>query len=449
MKIPLLTDFLNYRRDIKELDAYVDSARELMEGPNAITNSLESMLSIVVDESSQLEKFEKLTIADYLDKPIPDLVTTLVKTNASVSQMQTVYSVLIAQDPRITADTDAGQRIIDAELAQMEDMNSPWSLSVQHMASSIITRGNVLLETEFDEFRSFQGIHVVDPKWYHAKLIDTQGSQRWVIGRYINSEFTPIDSPNIRFQGINTLVGERMARSPLQTAVWPALAEADMLSTLQSLMNVTLFSQKIIKILERKIMEVLPNAPQNVRDKFVNSAHEKIKAAGNVEPNKPIVLTDNIEVGTSTNGSSGITWVDMMSRLFDRKIYSGGNQPPIVGGSNEFVAESSSRSQLSFYSTYLVSGQQIIKDCAEWAWTRVLRSQGNASNVVYSSKSIDSFTRVEEAKAFGEVVKSIQTATAAGLSIEAAITWYEYNTDTTLPDNVKSLIISSQSEPTD
>ena len=446
MRLPFISDYLAYKRDMATIDRFIDSQRELYEGAAAITNVPDSIYSIIVDENSRQERFEQVSITDYLDKPIPDIVKNLVKTNANVSQIQTIYSVLIAQDPVVTASSDRAQRIIDDAMGLMEEMNNPWSLAIQHMASSISMRGNVLLETEFGMGRMFKGIHVVDPKWYHARLVDEKGSQKWLVGRYINSIFTPIDSPNIRFQGINTLVGERLARSPLQAAVWATLAEQEMLMTLQSLMQVNLFSQRIIKILEMRIAEVLPNATEEQRKRFVDSARERIKAAGKTKPNQPIVLTDNVEVGTAQSGSQGITWVDILSRLFDRKIFSGGNTPPSIAGSNEFVAESSMEGQIGFFSTYMLSGQAIIKDCSEWAWTRVLRAQGNSDEVTYSSKSIDSHSRVQNAKAFAEIMRGIKIATSAGMDLDTAVKWYEFESETTIPADVIEMIEQAAAE---
>ena len=213
LRIPIWSDYqdrktLALQKDIKN---YITAARELFEGA-AVNTGVGSILSILIDEDSKLERFKEVSIDDYPNTPIPDQVMNMVKTNPNLSQMQTVYSVLIAQDHKITADTDSGQRIIDEYRDMFQEKNNPWSLAVQHMASSIITRGNVLMETEFDESRNLLGIHVVDTKWYKAELIQEEEGQRWYIGRYIDGKFKKIESPNIRFQGINTLVGDRLAR---------------------------------------------------------------------------------------------------------------------------------------------------------------------------------------------------------------------------------------------
>ena len=443
MKIPIVTGYLNYLKDKKTIETWIDNAKDLQglyEGAIA-QQGVGSIFQILQDQDTKLDKFKEVSIDEYLEKPIPDITKDLVLTNPNISQMQTVYSVLIAQDHKVTASSDAGQSIIDEVMMRMEDDNTPWSLAVQHMASSIVLRGNVLLQTEFDDMRTPLGIKVVDPKWYKAELQQDGDRQKWFIGRYVDGEFQKIESPNIRFQGINTLVGERLARSPLQTAVWPALAEDKMLKTLQSLMDVSLFSQRIIKILELEIAKILPNSTEADRKALVTSAEAKIKVAGKTKPNQPIVLTDNIEVGTSSNGSTGITWVDILSRLFDRKIFSGGNQPPFIGGSNEFVAESSSTSQLRFFSAYLGYGQLILKECSEWAWTRILRSQGNSDDVIYTSKTIDSFTRVEEAQTFNEIMKGIRLATSSGIPIDLAIMMYEESSGNEFTADIKERII--------
>ena len=183
MKIPFWEKFQSKRKleFQKKLNSYINANRQLFEGA-AISLGVGSIFSILIDEDSKLERFKEVSLDDYLNTPIPDLVMNLIKTNPNLSQMQTVYSVLISQDHKITADTDSGQRIIDEYLDMLEDLNNPWSLAIQHMASSIVIRGNILMETEFDDMRNLLGVYVVDPKWYKAELMQEKRGQKWYLG---------------------------------------------------------------------------------------------------------------------------------------------------------------------------------------------------------------------------------------------------------------------------
>ena len=187
--------------------------------------------------SKESDKFLQVSIKDIQDEELATLLPKVIKSDPSIDQAVDFFCTLTTQDHKITCSSDRGQREIDEINQLLEEKKNPLSLSVAHCASSLIMRGDICAETEFTENLEIENFWINDPTWVEWRLLTEKGQTRWALGHYKNSKWVEIDSPNIYYLSANPLIGERVSRSPLQTALFPAVAQSAMVNSLQRILE--------------------------------------------------------------------------------------------------------------------------------------------------------------------------------------------------------------------
>ena len=95
-------------------------------------------------------------------------------------------------------------------------------------------------------------IFVVNPNAFEWRLSD-----RWRLGQYdANRSWKEIDSPNVRWKSVNPLVGERIGRSPIITAIPNRLKDEKILMNWDKVIANQAFVKRYIEIKTLRMKEL-------------------------------------------------------------------------------------------------------------------------------------------------------------------------------------------------
>ena len=402
-------------------------------------------------EETSKTNFEQVTVKDLMDSDIDKILPKIIKSDPSIDQASDFFTTLTTQDHKMTAETDRAEREIEEINEILAERNSPLDLQVAHCASSLIMRGDICAETEFSDDMEPLNFWINDPTWVEWRLVKDGNTEKWALGNYKGGQWVEIDSPNVFYLSGNPLIGERSSRSPLQTALFPAISHSSMIKSLQSILDVHAWAQTLFSVQKLELIKLSQDPNADMEDD-VNTQIKKAMALiseklAKKKPDQIMGMTNDIKPVEMTGGGESYTFTKDIGELYDKRISMGSKLPSNVGG-NQSRADYSTRSQNLFYSLYLQSGQQNIGDAMEWGYKRFLIARGVTDDPIYTSKSVNVESRRIEAESFQEVMKGIDQAVKAGVPLPLAIEFFEEQAGQIISANLKAKIVE-QYEPPD
>ena len=422
----------------------ITEALDLNFGSIGLFGGLQSLTGGEQDKKYYLEQ---ISPKDVESTDIRKLLPKVIKSDPALDQASDFFTTLTTQAHTITAEDDRTEREINEITEFLEAEGNPLDLNVMHAASSLIMRGDICVETEFDDNGEIVNLWVNDPIWVEWRMVaDPQkNTTRWALGHYSKAIWEEIKMPyraNVYYLAGNPLIGERTSRSPLQTAVFPALSQTQMIKSLQSILDIHAWAQTLFSVQKLELMKIQAMEGSEIDDVDgeVMTAMELINTVlAQKKPHQVMGMTDDIKPVELGGGGEKLTWTTDMGNLYDKRVSMGSKTPSTVGGQQQ-RADYSTRQQNLFYSVYLQSGQENLAKTFVWSYTRMLRSRGNTGTPIYSSKSVNVEARRIEAEAFQEIMKGIGEAVNAGIPLPCAIELFEEQAGQTFPADLKSKI---------
>ena len=392
-------------------------------------------------EGKVKKNFEPTSIKDLMSEDLDTLIPKTIKSDPAIDQAYDFFTTLTTQDHKVTAETDRAEREI-LEINQiLEERKNSLRLSVMHCASSLIMRGDICIEAEFNDEGEPLNLWVNDPSWVEWRLVSEGDSSRWALGQYKSGEWEEIVSPNVYYLSGNPLVGERSSRAPFQTALFPALSQTSMISSLQTILDVQAWAQTLFSVQKLEMIKIQA-ADGEIDDvnKQVKEAMDLInKVLSKKRKDQIMGMTDDIQPVELGGSGENLTFTKDIGELYDKRTAMGSKTPSTIGGAQQ-RADYSTRQQSLFYSLYLQTGQDDIGTCIEWAYKRFLISRGIVDDPIYTSKPMNVESKRIEAEAFQEVMEGINKAVQAGMPLPLAIDFYEEESGTTFSAKLKSRI---------
>ena len=416
-----------------------DSQRIVTESINVNTGAI-GIFGGLQETTEGKDFFEQVSIKDLESEPLHTLLHKVIKSDPAIDQIASFFTTLTTQQHKVTSESSRGDRAIQEILDMLEAKKNPLSLAVSHCASSLIVRGDICIETEFNESNRPENLWVPDPRWVDWRLVSESGTQRWGLWTYGTGKWEEITSPNVHYIAGEPLIGERSSRSPLQTSLFPAISESSMINTLQSILDIHAWAQTVFSVKKLEMIK-LENDGAHIEDinAQVLEAMELIKALGKKRPDQVMGVTDDIEPMHLPGGGEEYTFTKTIGELYDKRIAMGSKTPTTVGGPSE-RADYSTKENGLFYSAYLLGAQENIKDAIEWAFRRFFRSMGVSADPIYTSKSTNVQARMIEADAFAATMKGIAEAVKSGMPLPLAIEFFEEESGRTFSADLKARI---------
>ena len=417
-----------------------DAQRIVTESININTGAI-GIFGGLQENTDGKEFFEQVKIKDLENEGLDTLLHKVIKSDPAIDQIASFFTTLTTQQHQVTSESSRGERAIAEIIDLLEEKRNPLSLAVQHCASSLIVRGDICIETEFNEANRPENLWVPDPRWVNWRLVSEDGTQRWGLWTYGTGKWEEIKSPNVHYIAGEPLIGERSSRSPLQTALFPAISQSSMINSLQSILDIHAWAQTVFSVKKLELIK-LENEGAQIEDvnAQINMAMELI--AGKLAKKRPdqvMGVTDDIEPMKLPGGGEDYTFTKSIGELYDKRVSMGSKTPTTVGGPAE-RADYSTKEQGLFYSAYLLSSQEHIKAAIEWGFRRFMRSMGVSADPVYTSKSVNVQARMIEAEAYQAVMKGIGEAVKAGMPLPLAIEFFEEESGQTFSADLKARI---------
>lgn len=387
------------------------------------------------------EYFEEVSVKDLQDMPLDELIPKVIRSDPAIDQVVSFFTTLVTQDHKVTSETSRGERAIKEILQMLEEKKNPIKLAVAHCASSLIMRGDICIETEFNDRNQPDNLWVPDPKWVEWRLLRKEGTERWAIGNYRGGSWKEIDSPNVWYRAGSPLIGDRSSRSPLQTALFPAISQTSMIRSLQSVIDIHAWAQTVfvVKKLEMIRLQADEGDIEDVNASVQEAMDLISQKLAKKKQDQIMGVTDDIEPMELSGGGDSLTFTRDIGMLYDKRVAQGAKTPTTVGGPAE-RADYSTRQNGLFYSLYLQGSQENIRDGIEWGFTRFMRSMGITDDPIYTSKSVNVEARMIEAKAFQEIMTGISAAVEAGMPLPRAIEFFEEEAGQTFSAALKARI---------
>ena len=438
----MLLNLLNRLRAASNIvfNKAIDSDRIVSEVFDVNPNTVGIFGGLGIDDQDQ-DKIEQVTIEDLESMSLERLIPKIIRSDPAIDQVVSFFTTLITQDHKITSETSRGERAIEIIIEMLEDKKNPIELAISHCASSLIMRGDICVEVEFNESAYPENLWIPDPKWVEWRLIRQNNQERWALGNYRGGSWTEIDTPNVWYRSGDPLIGDRSSRSPLQTALFPAIAQTSMIKSLQSVIDIHAWAQTVFSVKKLELIKIQSEGG-DIEDvnAQVNEAMSLItKKLAKKKQNQIMGVTDDIEPMQLSGGGGDLTFTRDIGMLYDKRVAQGAKTPTTVGGPAE-RADYSTRQNGLFYSLYLQSSQTNIKDAMEWSFKRFFRSMGLTEDPIYTSKSVNVEARMIEAKAFQEIMTGIKQAVDAGMPLPRAIEFFEEEAGQTFSADLKARI---------
>lgn len=391
------------------------------------------------NDSKRDESFEQVTVKDLEEEYLDTLLPKIVKSNPAIDQAADFFTTLVSQSHKVTAETSQGERAIEEINEILKENKTSLSLSVIHCASSLIIRGDICAETEFDENAAPKNLWINDPIWVDWRYLSDALGVRWALGQYARGVWEEIISPNVYYLSSNPLIGERTSRSPLQTALFPAIAQSSMLKSLQSILDVHAWAQTLFSVKKLELIKLQSDGGEieDINEEIQEAMNNISTKLASKKPDQVMGMTDDIEMVETSGGGEKYSFTRDIGELYDKHTSMGSKLPGNVGGQSE-RADYSTRHQGLFYSAYLQSRQENITEVIEWAYRRFMRSMGVTDDPIYTSKSVNVEARVIEAEAFQQIMEGIKLAVDAGMPLPLAIEFFEEEAGQTFSANLKS-----------
>ena len=416
----------------------IDNRREFI-GPLEI-NSNVGIFGLIGEDRGK-EVYKQVSLKDLQNEDLRTLIPKVVKSDPAIDQVTAFFQTLTTKNHKVTAETDAGQRLVDGLLEMLRLQKNPLSLAVNHCASSLILWGDICIETEFDENRNPKNLWVIEPHKVEWRLLPENNSTRWAMGTYRDGNWVEIDSPNVEYIAGAPMVGERSSRSPIQAGLFPALSQSAMLANLESIIAVQAWSQTIYSIQKLEMLKLQAEGAEiDDINAEIKSAKEQLSKLKDKMPSQILALTDDIKAIGLQGGGVDMLWTKEMGTYQDKRVSQGTKTPTTVGGPQE-RADYSTKQQGLFYSALLENGQENIQYAIEWAFTRFLRAMGSSDTVHLTSKSSDVVSRQIEAETFLDMMLAVKAAVDAGMTLPTAIQAYEEESGQTFSDELKNRIL--------
>ena len=154
------------------------------------------------------------------------------------------------------------------------------------------------------------------------------------------------------------------------------------------------------------------------------------------DPSKMPVLPGDVEFKQLQGDGSGVANADIMDRILDRKTIRGVGAEPMHMGSNEFNAETSSRTQSIRDAILTEAYQKRVEKLINYALSRVLRNLGITDPAKLTLKRIDIVERDFEADVSQKMARSIRELVLSGMTPRTAVEFYAETTDISISEEL-------------
>ena len=142
-----VADFLKSLRSTKEIP--VVFKRVTVDSSDSVRDRIFKVWGGINSEKPGSKTFQSVSETDLLSLPESKLVPKMVKSDSLLDLTVDTYATLVGLEHEVTAETTRTERIIQEILQMLDEKQSPLSLHVSHIATSLICWGNAVVETEF------------------------------------------------------------------------------------------------------------------------------------------------------------------------------------------------------------------------------------------------------------------------------------------------------------
>lgn len=408
-------------------------------------------LRLLFDNDTNETRFQEIEEEDLYNKTVSELGNMLIKSNPTISRIYDDFVTFATLEVQLTCENPRGQRILDDFQMMLSRKRNPLSSVLSKVFGSIILHGTYCYEITFDDMRQPENIFVIDPDTLYFKY----ENEVWELGQYSeDGDFMPLSPDRVFYDAINPLIGEQKGHSMIAPAYPSAIGEQVMLQALPGVVTNQAWLRRFIRINDIAMRQA-NFSPKEIKDRIA-SARRNITKAGNLkDPKKVPVFTGEFEMDQLSGASAlpgGFQFVDTLNRIFERKMIQGGGTMPFSIGNNEFVAESSARTQAIRESIKTEALQSDVENEMGRALSMPLQAQGITDPAVLALKRIDVMERDFEAMIFQNIASGVKSLTDAGAPLSIAMEMFVEMTNVQISEELKAKlesIVAEPEEPTD
>ena len=373
------------------------------------------------------KQFRQVTAETLENLSLVELSNLLVETDPTISRLYNDFVIFSTLQYEVTCEDRMGQAILDDFLERLTQKRNSFSSVLSKLFGSILLHGTYCFEITFDQWRAPTNLFVIDPDTlYFRTRKEKDGDEVWDLVQYDeDNKFTVLSPDRVFYDAVNPLLSHFKGHSMIAPAFPSVIGSTLMLKDLQEVVHNHAWLRKYIKINDIEMHAQGFNAEQ-ITDRMNQIKALISSSQGFKDPSEVPVFTGPIEFNQVQGATSisGLQFVDTVDRVLERKSIRGGGGTPFNMGSNETVAETSSRSQGIRESIRTESFQNLIETEVGRALSMPLQGAGITAPAQLSLKHIDVLERDYEADIYEKMARGVNQLVSAGVPLDVAVQLY-------------------------
>jgi hypothetical protein len=362
--------------------------------------------------SSQNDKYKLANLKSYNDiiprdktrtKEMVDMVRYIRDLSPDVSLA--VWNVLrignnghIVEVTKPTGSADKrGQAYIDDLAARI---NTDQLVTTQLL--SAYTNGAIAEEWALtDNLRDIEGVYPIQPSTIDFRVND-EGEQE-MVQMQDDGSYKVLNPEKVFYIPLDPDIGDPYGRSPLTPILQAVFFQVEVLRDLQKVAHNQGHARFDIKVIEKSIIDNIPQAvkqqgPKAVTE-FVQAQIAQIEAGfTGLEPDDNFFHTDSVEVNTAGGTAGKSMDFKPLVEVIDRQIISATKQVDIIMGRNAGSTETHTTIQWEIFVNGIESMRRMIKRSLERGYNLALRLQGSTSTAKVTFNEIRTTDRKTDAE---------------------------------------------------
>lgn len=351
-------------------------------------------------------------------------------------------------DPTTESTHPEGQELINRFRNRIALHHGAEEVLYTKMFTSILVRGSVLSEVYFeDDTRTPVDIAIPDPKSLRFRRIDDAvRGERWQVGQIQDDDFVPLEGETIRYVAHDPMPGRPYSRSPLASAVFPAIFLLGIFQDLRRVIANQGWPRVDVSINVEAIQDMLADAldDDNIAEngeviaRILTTVTSQVEEAiSGLKPGDWYVHSSLVEVNDAvgTMDVSSIGEITNVIEALERVAVKALKTMPLLQGISSNASENDANRQWEMWAAGVKALQHVVENSIQAHFDTVLQANGINATTRFRFSEIRAAEELRDAQTMMMELDNAIKAEQAGYmeADEAAI----HVTGHPIPDSIR------------
>lgn len=439
-------------------DAFERSSRRISRDSERNPSRLFGRIPMLLadDQTTGDYRYEWMDSKLLRNTPVSDIIEIAIASSPEVSRA--VWDFLRAAvpgwecrviDPRTEGEHPEGQKIVNEFRKRIALYHGGEEVLYTRMFTSILVRGSLLSEIYFEkDSKTPVDIAIPDPKTLRYREIDDPiRGVRWQVGQIQDGVFVPLEGETIRYVAHDPMPGKPYARSPLGSAVFPAIFLLGIFQDMRRVIANQGWPRVDISIDVEGIQEMLAEALNDdniaengevIANVLASITSQVEQAVGSLNPGDWYVHSSIVKVNDAvgTMDVNSIGEVTSIIESLERVAVKALKTMPILQGISDAASEANANRQWEMWAASVKALQHLVENSLQAHYNTVLQANGIDAHCIFRFAEIRAAEELRDAQTL--MMKLDNAIKAEGAGYMEADEASMYVTGHAIPDSIKS-----------